>query len=294
MVHINTDGKFNDNSYLIDGLMFSLPGNNTVYIIENEGERLMIDTSTPLQSRKIIKKMKEFGIFPIHKLLFTHSHFDHNQAWEKLKRSFGELEIFASKNAVENLKHPEIMNDVYGFKVPPLEEFTQLKEGDVIDLNGLELKILDFFGHTNDSIAVLDEKNKNIFVGDAIMSKNDINTPSPNVIMPPDFNESNLIQTFEKLRKISNNLNSISLGHCGVYKDEDFKKIVEEMEDFYFKTKNALIQWYNENPTSEYLAEKYHETFIPNSTIHTEGNLLRLIIPMEWLIEGLKGCGFVT
>ncbi|MHA2393259.1 MAG: hypothetical protein ACXAEX_15065 [Promethearchaeota archaeon] len=66
------------------------------------------------------------------------------------------------------------------------------------------------------------------------------------------------------------------------------------MEDFYFKIKKALIQWYNENPTSEYLAEKYHKTFIPNSTIHTEGNLLGLIVPLGWLIEGLKSSGFVT
>ncbi|MFW9879903.1 MAG: MBL fold metallo-hydrolase, partial [Candidatus Thorarchaeota archaeon] len=121
MVHIRNDGKFNDNTYLIDGTLFSFEGNMAVFVIENEGERIMIDTSTSLQTRKIIKKLKELGIFPVHKLLFTHSHFDHNQGWGKLKRSFGDLEILASKNAVDNLKHPEIMNDVFGFKVPPLE-----------------------------------------------------------------------------------------------------------------------------------------------------------------------------
>ncbi|KKL12002.1 hypothetical protein LCGC14_2540150, partial [marine sediment metagenome] len=69
------------------------------------------------------------------------------------------------------------------------------------------------------------------------MGKWDLNTPVPTVIMPPDFEEYLLIQSFEKLRKISNKLNSISLGHFGIYSDGDFKTILDEMETFYFKIK---------------------------------------------------------
>jgi len=294
MVHIHTEGKFNENTYLIDGMMFSLPGNIAIYVIENDGERMMIDTSMSLSVRKIVKKLKELDLFPIQKLLITHSHFDHNQGWEKLKRIFGDLEIFASESAIQNLKHPEIINEIFGYKVPPLEEFTPLKEGDVINLNGLKLKIFNFFGHTRDSIAIYDEVNCNIFVGDSIMGKHDLNTPTPAVIMPPEFDESLLIQSFAKLRKLSNKLKTISLGHYGVYSDEDFKTIIDEMEPFYFKTKESLIKWYNENPSAEYLAMKYHETFIPNSTIYTKENLLGLNLVMGWVIDGLKSSGFVT
>lgn len=294
MVHFKTEGKFNENTYLIDGMMFSQPGNIAIYVIENDGERMMIDTSMSLSVRKIIKKMKELDIFPVQKLVITHSHFDHNQGWEKFKRIFGDLEIFASESAIQNLKHPEIMNDVFGAKVPPLDVFTPLKEGDVIDLNGLELQIFNFFGHTRDSIAIYDKTNSNIFVGDSIMGKSDLNSPIPTVIMPPEFDESLLIQSFEKLRKISNNLNSISLAHFGIYSDGDFKTILDEMETFYYKIKESLIKWYNENPSSEYLAMKYHETFIPNSTIHTKENLLGLNLMMGWVIDGLKSSGFVT
>ena len=294
MVHFKTEGKFNENTYLIDGMMFSQPGNIAIYVIENDGERMIIDTSMSLSVRKIIKKMKELDIFPVQKLLITHSHFDHNQGWEKLKRIFGDLEIFASESAIQNLKHPEIMNEVFGAKVPPLDEYTPLKEGDIIDLNGLELKVLNLFGHTRDSIAIYDETNCNIFVGDAIMGKWDLNTPAPTIIMPPDFEESLLIQSFEKLRKISNELNSISLAHFGIYSDGDFKTILDEMETFYFKIKESLIKWYNENPSSEYLAMKYHETFIPNSTIYTKENLVPLNLIMGWVIDGLKSSGFVT
>lgn len=294
MVHVHTEGKFNENTYLIDGMMFSLPGNIAIYVIENDGERMMIDTSMSLSVRKIVKKLKDLDLFPIQKLLITHSHFDHNQGWEKFKRIFGDLEIFASESAIQNLKHPEIINEIFGYKVPPLEEFTPLKEGDVIDLNGLELKIFNFFGHTRDSIAIYDEVNCNIFVGDSIIGKNDLNTPTPTVIMPPEFDESLLTQSFEKLRKLSSNLKTISLAHYGAYSDEDFKTILDEMEPFYFKIKESLIKWYNENPSAEYLALKYHETFIPDSTIFTKQNLLGLNLVMGWVIDGLKSSGFVT
>ncbi|GAH86150.1 unnamed protein product, partial [marine sediment metagenome] len=41
---INSEGKFNDNYYLIDGMPMGMPKFLSIYIIENDGMRLMIDT----------------------------------------------------------------------------------------------------------------------------------------------------------------------------------------------------------------------------------------------------------
>ena len=293
MGQIIDEGKFNENTYLIDGMLFRLPGTMAIYIIENGGERMMLDTSEPLAARKIIKKLKEFGLFPIHKLLLTHSHWDHVQNVGKLKKLNGDFEILASKNAIKHLRDPGIMNDAFGYKIPPIEgDITPLKEGDVIDLNGLELKVLNFFGHTQDSIAVLDEKNRNLFTGDSIMYKWDLNTMAP-VIMPPEFNESELLKTFERLRNMRGDIDSVSMAHFGVWNDADLNKLLDEQQDFYFKVKNSLIQWYSENPSIEYLASKYLETYIPNSTIHTKENMIGLHLIMGWMEGGLKTSGFI-
>lgn len=40
MVHINSEGKFGDNYYLLDGMTMSLQKFLAIYIIENNGERL--------------------------------------------------------------------------------------------------------------------------------------------------------------------------------------------------------------------------------------------------------------
>jgi glyoxylase-like metal-dependent hydrolase (beta-lactamase superfamily II) len=292
MVFINTEGKFNDNSYLIDGLLFRLTKHLAIYVIENNGMRMMIDTGVPLAARKVVKKIKEFGLFPIHKVLLTHSHWDHVQGYEKMKKLIGDFETLASENAINNLKNPEIMSDMYGYKVDPIENVIPLKEGDIIDLNGLELEVINFFGHTMDSIAIFDKKNKNIFTGDAIIDRYDYET-FHTTFMPPDFNESALLKTFQKLRDMKDKLNSISLNHFGVWTDEDFNKILNEMEDLHIKTKESIIKWYNENSSLNYIASKYHETFIPNSTIHTKENLIGLELIIEWLVNGLKISGFI-
>ena len=266
----------------------------SIYVIENNGMRLMIDVGETLKARKVIKKLKDFGLYPIHKIVLTHSHWDHAQGISKLYNSMKDLdvEVLASENAVENLKHPEKM--IKGFEgfdeVYPFEgEITPLKEGDIIDINGLELEVLNFFGHTMDSIGLFDKTNKNIFAGDAAINRLDQDAffvP----LMPPDFHEQELLKTFNKLRDTRSELNSISLSHFGVWKDKHFEQILDEMEDLYFKVKDSLIEWYNENPSIDFITNKYCRTLIPNSKFWNESFFTVVI---EMMINGLKISGFL-
>ena len=292
--YISKEGKFNDNSYLIDGFLFGAPRSLALYVIENEGTRMLIDTSSADQAKGIIKKLKMYQIYPIHKILLTHAHWDHSAGVNELKALMSEvdIEVLASENAIDNLKNPAAMNDVFEAIVEPIEEATLLKEGDIIDLNGLKLEILNFFGHSMDSIALLDGKNRNIFLGDSIGVKSGYDYIQP-AFMPPEFNESELLKTFQKLRDMKDKLSSISLAHFGVWTDEDFEIIIDEIEDLHFKTKNSIVQWYKENLSSREITLKYFETYIPNSKVLEYGLLDNLEMNIKWLIEGLKGSGFI-
>ena len=294
MVFLNSEGRFNDNSYLIDGLIFRLPGQLSLYVIENKGERMMIDVGDDLAARKILKKLKNFGLYPIHKILLTHSHFDHVQGVEKLKDLMKEssIEVLASEMAINNLKNPESMNSYFGYDMAPIEEVTPLKEGDIIDLSGLELEIFNFFGHTQDSIAVFDRKNQNIFVGDAIIDMLDHQTIMPEFV-PPEFNESEYFKSLDKLKNMRNELDSISLAHFGVWTGEDLTNIVETTKDFHMDAKQSISKWYSENPSLEYITFKYHEKFIPESKIHTRENIHGLEFEVRWFVDGLKTMGVI-
>ncbi len=294
LVFINLEGKFDNNYYLLDGMTMGTQKYLSIYIIEHNGMRLMIDVGESFKIRKILKKLKDMGLYPIHKILLTHSHWDHAQGLSKIISSMKDLdiEILASENAIENLKHPENMikgfenmGDLYPFD----EEITPLKEGDIIDINGLELEIVNLFGHTKDSIGIIDKINKNIFVGDAILERLDQNAffvP----LMPPDFHEEELLKTFNKLRNMKDELNSISLSHFGVWKDNHFEQILDEMESLYFKVKNSLIEWYIEDPSIDSIVNKYFRNFTPNSKIWNEKAFVFII---DMMLNGLKICGLI-
>jgi glyoxylase-like metal-dependent hydrolase (beta-lactamase superfamily II) len=292
IVFIDFEGKISDNYYLLDGMLMGMPKFLSIYVIENNGERLMIDTGEALKIRKIMQKMKEYGIFPIYKLILTHSHWDHAQGIVKLKEMMKDvnIEVYASENAMQNLKNPQAMNEGYNYKIYPFADAIPLKEGDVIDLKGLKLDVINVFGHTMDSIALFDKKNKNVFLGDSVIMKLDYEslfTP----LMPPDFHESALLKTFEKLRSMRNDLNSLSIAHFGVWKGTEVNQILDRMEDLYNETKAALIQWYKENNSIDIITENYCQKFIPNSKVWNV-TVMKFII--KWMLDTLKRCRFIT
>ncbi len=294
MVHIREEGKFNENAYLLDAEFLKTEKTCGIYIIENEGIRMMIDAGEALSVRKIIKKLKAFNIYPIHKILLTHIHWDHIQGVHKIKRLIKvvDIEVLAHKNGLVPLKNPTRLNNFFGYHVDPIEEVTPLKQNDIIDLNGLELKVHEFFGHTPDSIAIQDIKNKIIYVGDAILDKIDKNTFIP-VIFGPDFDERALLETYQKLRNLKNELDAIAIAHYGVWEGDDFEKFLNEMEDLQFKAKNLIIESYNKNPSLEYITKEYHDRLIPNSEIFSIDHLMGLQWNIEQNIDTLKATGFI-
>jgi len=88
-----------------------------------------------------------------------------------------------------------------------------------------------------------------------------------------------------------NNLNSISLPHYGVWKEEDMSKLLNEMGDLYNKTKNSFIKWNQEGLSLENVALKFIETYTPNSKSFTKENLVVVQFLVESLIKGLKLSG---
>ncbi|MFX0012713.1 MAG: MBL fold metallo-hydrolase, partial [Candidatus Hermodarchaeota archaeon] len=255
---------------------------------------MMIEASEKTSIPKMIDKLKEFEIYPINKILLTHSHFDHIDGVNLLRKLMkdADIEVLASDNAIKNLDNPSNINAVFEAETEPIEDVTPLTDHDIVDLNGLKLEVLNFFGHTMDSIALFDSKNKNIFTGDAIIDKSSIYYFQP-TYMPPDFHEDALLETFQRLRNMKNKLNSISLAHYGVWTGEDCLNIIDNMEEIHFNTKNSIIKWYKENPSFNYLALKFHEKFIPNSKIIKQGYIGILEQSMKWLVEGLKRSGFI-
>ena len=135
------------------------------------------------------------------------------------------FEVFASDKAIPLLED-QSYNEV--FKQKRFENITDvspLKEGAIINLEGLTLKTIDVPGHSKDHIALFDEKHKNIFLGDSIGIKIGDNAfLSP--IMPPFWNKDDYYATLDKLKQIP--FDSVCLDHFGYIYGDEVKTILDE------------------------------------------------------------------
>ncbi len=112
----------------------------------------LVDTgmNTP-DARSLVEELTDLPLI----LLNTHADRDHisgNAAFD---------EIYMSPEEEDNYRH----NNGTGTIIP-------VKEGDVIELGGRALRIIDIPGHTPGSIAILDEKYRVLIAGDSIQDGN--------------------------------------------------------------------------------------------------------------------------
>ena len=138
--------KVNDNTWRIED------GHVRFLLLCGSERAALIDTgmNTP-DARQIAEAVTEQPLI----LINTHADPDHisgNGAFDEFYMSPAEEENYREHNGPGTL-------------IP-------VREGDVIDLGGRPLKIIDIPGHTPGSIAILDEANRTLISGDSVQDGN--------------------------------------------------------------------------------------------------------------------------
>ena len=288
MTAIRKEGKVNDDTTLIDIRMFGVPNITALYLIESE-KKCLIDAGTHTEARKILRQLKELNAFPPDMIVLTHSHWDHCQAIpflsQRAKKEGKEIEIYASVEAIPNLRD-QSYNEVFG--TGPFNnievDIIPLKEGDTVDLDGITLKIFETPGHMTDHIAILDEKNKNLFVGDALGDKvSDIVFVPP--FVPPNWDKDKYLNSVDKHKGID--YDTISLSHFGLIHGDEAKSILDES----ITNLNKWWRLFEENIENldniPYMIDKALPELIPKSELEKYPQKLKEAIAY-WLSEGFK------
>ncbi len=288
MTAIRKPGKINDDTILFDVNMMGIPKIAAMYLIES-GKKCIIDGGTHTEARKIIRQLKDLNFFPPDMIILTHSHWDHTQAvpmmMKRAEKEGKKIEILASAAAIPNLKD-QSFNDIFG--VGPFNnietDVTPLKEGDTVDLGGINLEIFEVPGHMSDHIAILDTKNKNLLVGDAIGYKvTDSLFIAP--FMPPHWDADAFLKTIEKIRNIE--YDGISLAHFGYIYDTEARSILDEAISAYENWWNAFEQYIDKLDDIDYLIENFPQTILPKSEVAKFPELLVQGV-LSWLVSGFK------
>lgn len=229
MTAIREPGKVNDNTTLIDIGLFGAAGVGAVYLIK-AGKKCLIDCGTQAEASFIVKTLRQMDAFPPDIVVFTHSHYDHCQGISVLRKEAAKIQkhidVMASEQAI-----PLLEDQSYNKAFDPKGDYENildvkpLSEGDIIDLEGVTLRVFNVPGHNKDHIALLDEQTKNLFIGDSIGYKVADGTFIP-PFMPPYWNEQAFRSSIDKIRQID--YESLSLGHFGYIYSNEAKEILDE------------------------------------------------------------------
>ena len=221
MTAIRRTGKINADTTLIDFNLNGATGIGAVYLIESE-EKLLIDCGTRTEAPGIVKILRGLKSFPPDKIVFTHSHDDHCQGIHiirrEARREHKDISVLASHAAVP------LLEDQSWQKAKDIRDVSPISEGDAIDIGGLVLRVIEVPGHSDDSIALLDERNENLFVGDSLGYKFGDKAFVPPFI-PPWWDTDAFCRSMEKIKRIT--YRGIGLAHFGYI----FGKEAEDMPD---------------------------------------------------------------
>jgi len=226
---IRQPGKVNENTTLIDFGMLGVAGIGAVYLVEGR-ETLLIDCGTRSEAPRIVRALRQLNSFPPDNIILTHSHWDHCQGIhyirKEAKKEGKSINVMASDTAIPLLEDQswEKVFDPKG-RYENIRDVNPIKEGEIIDLKGVTLKILSTPGHSKDHIAIWDEKNKNLFVGDLLGLKVGDNAFVP-PFMPPFWDTEAFYSSVKKLRRIQ--YESICLAHFGLVYGEEAKNLLDE------------------------------------------------------------------
>jgi glyoxylase-like metal-dependent hydrolase (beta-lactamase superfamily II) len=107
-----------------------------------------------------------------------------------------------------------------------IPEVNPLKEGDIIDLDGISLQVIEVPGHIKDHIAIFDEMNEILFTGDSLGVQFTVGAPYPN-FMPLFWNKEDFYSSIEKMEKI--NFEGIALAHYGLLEGEPAQEYIKNL-----------------------------------------------------------------
>ncbi|MCI9173507.1 MAG: MBL fold metallo-hydrolase [Lachnospiraceae bacterium] len=133
-------------------------------INEETKEMLLIDPGD--SAGMLAEKIRRAELKP-RAVLLTHGHFDHAMAASALAEMFG-IKIYAHKAEKETLENPSKNVSVMVGRGEAYHADVFAEDGEMLNLAGMELKVLHTPGHTEGGCCYYLEKEKVLFSGDTL------------------------------------------------------------------------------------------------------------------------------
>jgi glyoxylase-like metal-dependent hydrolase (beta-lactamase superfamily II) len=159
--------------WLLSAQTLTHPWDACSYLIKGD-EPTLIDCGSVLGYPAMKRALQAFGYQPqdIKRVIATHGHWDHVSGMAQLREASGaELYIHeADREAVERGDYELTSAFLYGKAFPPVRVDGLLGDGDLLRVNGLELRLYHTPGHTPGSVCIWTEVDgvKLLIAGDTV------------------------------------------------------------------------------------------------------------------------------
>jgi len=142
---------------------------NTYLLYDQTKECVIIDAGCYTKNEEVeISKYIENNQLQLVKIINTHCHIDHILGISYLIQKY-KVKFLANKNDNYLLENAQIQGKIYGFEIKqPQSPDIYVEENSIIKFGETELKVLDVPGHTRGHIAILNENENCVFVGDVL------------------------------------------------------------------------------------------------------------------------------
>lgn len=223
-------GTISDNIIVAGNYMYPC------YVIRGGGKSLMIEAGISLMGPLYVKSIEEIlgRRDRLDYLFLTHSHYDHLGAVHYLKRLIPGLVIGAHARVNDLMCKESVLSMMnrlsevlrFAFKdIAGDEDLTirqteiglPLKDGDVVDLEGLSCRVYEVPGHTRDSLAYYIPEIRALFTGEAAGVPQGVDGDMPQVGFLASY--EGYLTSLEKLMSLS--IETLCLGHGWVFTGED-------------------------------------------------------------------------
>ncbi len=246
-----------------------------VYLLEGNDGSMMVSGGMSYIVSDIIRQFEEFRIDEsrIKKLLILHSHFDHVGIIPFFKRRNPEMEIYGSERAWEILQMDKAILTINEFsrnvaKRMKKEDVTSaydlewrndvsgktIREGDRIDLGGLEVLILETPGHSSCCIAAYIPKLKALFPTDGGGIPFD-----QTIVTSGNSNYTKYQQSLERLKDLK--ADYYCADHYGYVIGEEARDFISKSIEMAKKTRTQMEEAYRFSQDIDGAARKIISSF---------------------------------
>lgn len=139
---------------------------NNMYLVADEGAKKAVLIDAPAMIPELIDTVKNSGL-DVEYILLTHGHFDHIMGLNDLKKALNAQAVICHDDLIisDNINEFTRLFGGLSESVPPnYERF--IKDGDIINVGDLQIKVIHTPGHTQGGVCYL--IGDNLFSGDTL------------------------------------------------------------------------------------------------------------------------------